>query len=382
MLRSSRAFLSLNGRSFICFAGIFLISLQSYYFTPPGASLFPIAGVGLIAVSGLLSGRIPKDGKILAAAFFMLLFFSLQLTLDVFKAGSGLIKPLISGFVMVVLILTAPTSILKLAYWDKFVFALQSVVFVHLLAWSFQVVYFFTTGQFLDLLEPVTGEAQRVWSSKGASTIGVGRIPRFTGLFSEPGTYSTYIFVLAAMLRQATKGSTKLLFFCSATMILSFSLYGLILALGLLAVTINWQGLKGYFGFIFVTFSLAILYSIASFAIPFFRHRVDQGYGVDSRQVAIDRIISESNPIWGHANLDKIQFPVNDLTLPIALYGSGGMLLIASMLAVIVILQPVSLVSLFLIALVMVTKIKVAYPLLWLYFLVVYAANKNRIMIR
>src|SRR5690606_32364124 len=91
-----------------------------------------------------------------------------------------------------------------------FVKPISIVLIIHLMFWYLQFVIWLLSGNYLDFLEPITGESQRYLSLKGL-TFGGSRMPRFTGLYSEPGTYSTYIFLLLVVQYKLTGGKVGVL---------------------------------------------------------------------------------------------------------------------------------------------------------------------------
>lgn len=136
-------------------------------------------------------------------------------------------------------------AIMFQGYAVDFYFALRAVIWVHVGVFIFQFVWFLATGTFIDFLAPVTGEEQRAFG--GDYEIAIFPVFfRATGLFNEPGTYSTWIVVMLLLLRATARRlgiarEGRLLEVLSiGTVLLSFSTFGIVFSvLYILMVTFD-----------------------------------------------------------------------------------------------------------------------------------------------
>ncbi len=342
---------------------LLLISLQSYYFPALGLSPFPVLGALLLLLDMALSprGRFGAGGVVLLV-FFLCLFGWMLLTGVLNGYGTLLGK---GGALVFNMLTVAALAGYRhdAAFWQKLARALRVVLVVHLLFWGVQLVYWLATRQVVDFLTPVTGEAQRVYSAKGL-LLGADRIPRFSGLFNEPGTYANYIYVLLVLRVLARGRYDGLGVLASLTMLLSMSLYGALFAVVymlLYALTarrkiVFWGALAG----ISSVGIGAIGYVYAQFA-----WRFQEGLGISGRLETVADILVQTNILFG-LPADRLTFPAEDLTLYIAAYVTGGALLLAGILLV----QGAMIAGKrrdlqVLLSTIFLAKLKLAYPVLW-----------------
>lgn len=93
--------------------------------------------------------------------------------------------------------------------------------------WYMQLLAFYISGEYIDLLQPLIGQPQR-YQAYFASNIDF--IIRPTSLFTEPGTYAVNTFPLLALSYLYHKKITSIQIWTLISYFLSFSLFAIIVA--------------------------------------------------------------------------------------------------------------------------------------------------------
>lgn len=112
-------------------------------------------------------------------------------------------------------------------------FSLKIVLAIHLLAFYFQLIFYYSGFGFFDFIFPFTGEEQRAFGGNyGIDFLG-GKFIRPTGLYNEPGTYATTIILLFVLYESLVRLESKKInplmqWLVVFSILLSFSIYGLI----------------------------------------------------------------------------------------------------------------------------------------------------------
>lgn len=86
----------------------------------------------------------------------------------------------------------------------KFVDAIKLVILIHCLFFLAQFLVFLFSGYLIDYLEPITGESQRALGGNYEIAI-LPNFIRATGLYNEPGTYSTYLMLFLVFSKDLEK---------------------------------------------------------------------------------------------------------------------------------------------------------------------------------
>lgn len=172
-------------------AAVFLITLQSFYFSSLGGAV--LCYIGLIMLVPLMK-NVPVP--ISVVTFFSML--SVGNIVGVIISGGGLegLKSVAGAVVSSVSLI-----IVYCVYVDRIELiksTLKVVILLHFIALLVQILYFYVSGQYFDVLEYLDLGEQRVFSLKGLEFNGI-RVPRFSGLFNEPGTYATIIVPIVAV---------------------------------------------------------------------------------------------------------------------------------------------------------------------------------------
>lgn len=171
------------------------ITLDSFYFYNIGLSLIAILGACYSIKFFLIDRKpIPKSCAVPLVVLLCLIIISLITSFP----NSHLF--LEKRFFLILILFPVIIYVSYLLTYRPLFFSsvIKNVLTIHILFLVIQLFYFyFVSGEFLDYLKPFTGEAQRALG--GSYTIGGSKLIRATGLFNEPGTYSTFVFILYLM---------------------------------------------------------------------------------------------------------------------------------------------------------------------------------------
>lgn len=355
---------------FVC---LFLMSLQSYYFY--NINMAPLPVLSVICLVAILVIFVRTYSITSTHQVFLLILFYIYLFIHAiyFVFANGEISPLFSVAITFFTFFSF-IFILNDRGTHIFIKPIKVVLLIHLMSWYTQFGVWLYSGSYLDFLEPITGEAQRYLSLKGL-TFGSARMPRFTGLYNEPGTYSTYIFLLLAVQYRLTGGRFGVIeALAVVSMFLSMSLFGVVLSAvyGMVVVFVNPKLSPRYK--ILVVFLIIL---IAILIYPDIDRRLTSSYsGVDDRYDYISYIFERDDLLFGGRYIGD--FAINDLGVFIylfAMYGVVGVLIFGVLVASII-SRKIGIGCGILFMAVLATKIKLTYPLFW-FFLAIYIHNEQ-----
>lgn len=195
---------------------VLMVSLQSFYFA--GSAWFCL--VGYVMFLPFVRWKVPRANWTLAFALIAgtlssMLFAGLPPASGIGQAFS------ITALLVVPAVFKYRTEAL--------IASLRFAVFVHSAFIFSQFAIFLFAGVYFDPLDYLGMMHQVVLSRKGISLGGI-IVPRFSGLFNEPGTYSTILCALVGATFALTRRIDKLMLFSVASTFLSVSLGGMITA--------------------------------------------------------------------------------------------------------------------------------------------------------
>lgn len=285
--------------SLILFLAVFLFSLGSYYFYQVGAYVFQVLGVFLsFFLFRIKAVRWRSAGFALLFAFFFYILASGAMFAgftgsENFGAAKLTLPVFVFGYLAFAVVCFA-------MYPSHFQLVLKLVISIHALVFTFQFIWFLTTGEVLDFLQPVTGEEQRVLGGNYSLSY-LPVFARMSGLFNEPGTYSSWMMLLLLLFKlnqkrlEETKSAFWIELWVIVTILLSFSTYGLSFVVIYMFTFIFEKGL---------TFKTVILLIIGCalfgyFGFEYFDQRFSVGgtdTGVGLRGQAINAYLSILNP--------------------------------------------------------------------------------------
>lgn len=357
--------------------GLFLITLQSFYFPVVGSGL-TILGLMLLLIMSLWSLQIDKEVLALVGIFVFLLGISAAI-----KILSGIAE---EDFVSLVATLFMVISIpfvhsLLRNKTEVAIAAMKYVILVHVGILFFQVGYWLLLQEYFDLLSIIIGVDSGSISKKGLEAFGM-RVPRFSGLFNEPGTFSVVVMAMTIIYYILSKKVDYVLAAAVIASLASMSMFGIVLASTLCVVVVltnNKYRLKIIcLGLLF----LILFASVGGIEAVVARFSVESEYGgVDFRAEMIRTFLDSPKNIILGMNLEEVPefFVSNDAGLWFAFlvsYGLPGILLILTMM-VFVAYKSRRWDVMFLVILLLMTKLKFTYPLFWVLYTLALVSQKK-----
>ncbi len=174
---------------------LLLTTLFSYYFDALGAALFPLFAV--VMLGPLLLLRQGSCAKACAPAFITAIFVGLWALVSWTVAWANGWPILNARLLLPFLVLATGCGVL-IALRDfpaELWRACRITLWLHLIFFYVQLTLFLGFGQAIDFMEPITGEAQRVFGGVYELPF-IGRFIRPAGLNNEPGTFVNVTFLL------------------------------------------------------------------------------------------------------------------------------------------------------------------------------------------
>lgn len=249
-----------------------------------------------------------------------------------------------------------------------------------------QVGYWLITRQYLDLFHMIGGGESRSFSSFSFEISG-SPVPRFTGLFVEPGTFSVVTMSLATAIYAYRRKFTLPIVVGMIAVLCTMSLFGvtMILLLGAIHFVQN----KRRFIYALAGFAVLVVgfYLVGGYAIILDRwHASNGGFGF-RRDMLTLLFSSVHNMALGVSISDYPGFvTANDIGVWFAFWLSFGIAGAAEVLAVLSFgfNRTKSLVAVGLVVIVMLTKLKFTYPLFWFLVvcIIVFSARQGRLHLR
>lgn len=207
----------------ILFLGLFLLTLTSH-------SIYSwTIGLGLIIAYSIIEG-ISVSKKAVKITFILVFLLILSiLRFQIVIIGNTI--PLfieafwgnLSKYGICIITWLLIKSIIDSTKKDSLLNLVTIILKVHVSAFYIQFIVFIVTGNYIDLLEPFTGEASR-YQSFTSSLSFIGSV-RPTGFYVEPSTYFYAILALSSIIiiQKKTKDHKALISLTIVSMFLSFS---------------------------------------------------------------------------------------------------------------------------------------------------------------
>ncbi len=274
---------------------VFLFTLGSHYFYQVGLYLFQITGILMLIPFFRVNCINLKSINL----YVLMVFFTFSFCYGSFIAvnegsisfsASKLFLPLF------VFLWLGFASIIFCTYPLNFNHALRNVIWIHLIFFYIQFFWYITTLQAIDVLEPITGEPQRLIG--GSYSAGyMAKFARMTGFYNEPGTYSSWIAILLLLLKANTRKVDQdinyyyLQAFALGSMLLSFSTFGLVFSV-ICLFSIIYEQKFNLWSVVYIIITIA-LFSYLSY--DYFEYRFslnENSSGIGSRSQVIDLYLS------------------------------------------------------------------------------------------
>jgi hypothetical protein len=343
-------------------AALFFSSLVSFYNYELQLAVFPIVSLFLFVI---LLPEIKFDNRFFLRFIHIWFFISLFTLYAVFSSGK--LSVVLATFVITVSLLgmyvTTPMIDIREMIYNSFAF----VLLMHICFFYFQVSYWVFTNDVIDLVNYFGLGIGEKFSSSKAYELNGQRVPRFMGLYNEPGTYSSYIFAAMTPLF-STKRYFLLKFFSFLTLIMNASLYGFIFfCLSILLFLLNYKKIKIIIFFAFVLSFLAIFFGDI-LADSILLRIFDTQLGFNAREDALMRALSLEVFLCGSlCGGEAIRYS-SDISIYLVIYLSGGFIFLIYFLYIV--FSPVKISSGFIYilapAMVLAAKLKILSPFFWL----------------
>lgn len=346
-----------------------MVTLQSFYL-PFFGPVFVFIGFALLVLTALEYRGYDND----VVNYILFVYFSLFLFL-IFNVLRGTYNYNDFGSItsMLVMITAMPmmVSLFKKRA-NKVERALFFVISIHVIFLFFQLLYWLITFEYIDFLELFVGIESRSESRKGIMAM-ASRVPRFCGLFNEPGTYCVTVMPLVFVYFCMRKKLDVLVILATASCLITMSMFGIVLVILFYLFVFFYSNNKitkvrllilG--GVIFVGF-----YMIGGVDAVLNRFSSESDYsGLDLRTMMLDFYFSSPEFLFTGVPIDSYPdyFIPNDIGLWfyfIVAYGYVGLLLVLGLLYLIYI-KTGRLFLLFVVSLILLTKLKSTYPLFWI----------------
>lgn len=357
-----------NAKLYTCisFVVIFLGSMQSFYFSGIELSILTIFSMIIISTSSFFSFTLKQDLLVIWVVVLsnLLLFLFILSFIDIhsIKSAFGILISSLSSLMLITVFINRSTDLVR---------GIEITLQIHAAFIFAQAIWFISSGNYLDFLVNITGEEQRYISNKGIFIGGI-RIPRFTGLFNEPGTYANYISALTAVLFSIQRKLTTTIYLSLASIFLTASLFGYVFV-ALLVIIFSLSQINSIKKF---AINL-ILYSI--FGILFLYYylesiliRFNSDYsGLEFRSDMIELLINrDAMDIFIGAGTIADLLPdwivVNDIGLIYyTLFSFGFAGLVFMIIIFIPIARTYNWVTIAIFGLLLLSKIKLTYPMFW-----------------
>lgn len=318
-----------------------LITLQNPFLQPFTFNYMPVLGVflaiALLALKLIKGEAVPvKREVVLVSALYLVVVLT----------SLGTKNPL-----LIVSTLLLPLVLVYFSHdYEKFKRVIEITLWVHVLFFFTQVIGFILFQTYIDPMAYISSEHSSVFSQKGLKLFDT-IIPRFSGLYSEPGNYATWVFLQFIMIARYRENKllTSLVFI---SVLLSFSAFGYIY---LLLYFLYLLVVKKRVSIIFWSSPLI------AYLLYLINVRVGLGYGIYDRLEQVSSMFNIDFLLFGLSNTHYEVLMVEDLGLWYALFAYGGIFLFAVFALFFLYRMPL------LSFVVFTSKVKVFYPFLYLY---------------
>lgn len=354
-----------NVKNNFIFMGLFLITLQSFYFPIVGPALTFIGYVIVVAI-GFAENKIDKKLVNITSVFLILLSIHLVLTI-----GDYGTKDLFSLLSLVVMIIGLPVVKPLFSENEKSIErAIKYILIIHVTVLFSQVIFWLVTHRYLDVLEYLVGIKSGSMSQKGIVAFGV-RVPRFSALFNEPGTYCITVMPLVFLYYSLKKKLDGIVFLSSISCLITMSMFGVVLVSLFFCIVILYNRKLRVHMLLISIFSVLIFSSFGGMDAVINRFSADSDYsGLGFRESMLDYYFSNGGHLIFGIRIDELPefFVPNDIGLWFSFLVSYGGVAVVILLFCYIYLYSESrrVESLLLITLVVMTKLKYTYPLFWI----------------
>ncbi|NEX92351.1 hypothetical protein [Caulobacter sp. 17J65-9] len=368
---SQRAKVGSKGISAYVSLAIFLTTLQSIYLPGFGA-IICFAGLALLMPLTIKNAP-PLQSFLVIAPIF--LSFSISWSMHYYDMD---IKTIFGSAVS---LLAIPIMIgifrHRLVFLDR---ALKWVLIAHVFFFAVQAVYWVVTRQFIDYISFFGAFEEASWSSRKGISLGGVLIPRFTGFFNEPGTFSAAMVVLLAARYGVTRRIDATTIVAALCVIGSVSLGGIVLLAGLGSIVFvdKIRSVRRRPGLMMgiIAMALPAICAVGYFAWINWQKRQELFFDSGVYEVYLAQ--------WALDPQRMSAFGVGDLAIPAGIgVSSIGFWLeillfygLCGLVAWAIVIGQAGRLAFFLLAAIMLTKLKITYPFVFICFGAIFASSR------
>lgn len=334
---------------------VFAMSLQSFYFPALGGAALCVAGLAMLLPMAK-NHPDPRSVAMFLAVCLTVFFQMIFLGADILKPNFGLV---ISASALIVArsVFFERASLLKRA--------LANVLMMHAAIIATQVLYFAITRDLISPLSMLGGGDVRSFSKKGV-VIGTVLVPRFSGLFSEPGTYSGVIVPVLAAYFSLSRKIDRVFIISAFSVLMTLSLGGMAVVTVLGCIALGREA-RAFRRRRWMIVSGSILVACLALWTSFNLEKRDE---ITTNEDALQYIMADwalstkSISVIGLSDRDTPEYYSEGyLGSGLDIFVSGGIFLVAAVGGFLLSLG--SVMSILLASVLMISKIKITYPMLY-----------------
>lgn len=355
-----------NFRTALCVWSILLMTMVSIY-SPIFGQFLNYLGLLFFLSLILLVSRNRVDIGSLSYSAFLILLLALAICIAFFRTVT--LTDLKSWVATVVMVFFVPLVYSFVKGNKKLIVrALNIVIIFQALFIFLQLGYWLVTRQYLDVFYLISGTESRSFSSFGVHAFG-SIVPRFTGLFVEPGTFSVVVMSVVLAAYSYERRITLPLVTGVVATLCTMSLFGVTLIVLLAALHLI-RHMKQFVAMVVGMAGLGVaFYYSGGFAAVIERLQAS-GNGLGFRREMITFLFSSPDRmLLGVSVADYPSYvTVNDIGAWFALWMYFGVCGAAVFLVTILFAykRTRSLVAVGIVVAILLTKLKFTYPLFWL----------------
>ena len=224
----------MNIRFFLLVISLFFSTLQAIYFRNIGLAPLPIIGFFIaFFISIKIKTSVVERNFIFGVLIIVVLSLLIGLLNLEYLFDTHFYFPSLFGWLLFPFSVIAYRKAFKLYDFKKIEQIVSFVLIIHLAFFYTQYLLYTFFNIKLDYLYVLTGEQQRMGAAKLKEFF---NLIRATGLFSEPGSYSVYIYILVSIKLLIRKNIDILSIIGIASMFLSYSMTGVLMAFYFLGI--------------------------------------------------------------------------------------------------------------------------------------------------
>ena len=247
---------------------------------------------------------------------------------------------------------------------------LKGILIIHLIFFLYQISFWFFTGEILKLLDILNSDNLISLSKSKGLNLFSFKFPRFSGLFAEPGTYSSVTMSIAASLAILEKKTSIYGYLVCLTIVIASSTLGIILVFFyfMFFFSISFKFNKLFLLTLIILISIFFFHNL--FEIHFsriFRSANDNEFdSLSSRLLIISSYLNLKNFLFG-LTIGQAMPSVEDNTSFVSSYLYGGFFLFFFYFIYYVIcISKHSIKYIFLISIIFLAKLKWNYFIFWI----------------